>query len=746
MISINKKAKWIGLITDKETGEGNKDMTAGSPAAYLRKEFGANKNIRSAKMTVTALGIYYCYINGIAVDDELFKPLWTDYNKSLDYNVFDVTKLIKEGKNCVGIILGDGWYSGKISIVGRQYYGKYPLKLFLRIDIEYEDGSTDAVISDKNFRGGAGKIRENDFQDGEVFDNRFKSGFSEVGFDDGGYENVDEYSDIAAELKLSDASPVKYHECFKAEFLHKDCEGKYIYDIGQNLAGNISCVINAEKNDKIIFRFGEMLKDDGSLYTENLRSAKATDIFISNGEKDEKFSPLFTFHGFRYIEIDKPETASVTDIKVFACYSDLNVTGGFECDNALVNQIYKNAFWGQKSNFVGLPTDCPQRDERMGWTGDSFAFCQSAMFNMDCRQFYIKFMENLIEATRENGAVTDVVPYVSIVGYGHNGWGDVITELPYNYYLTYGDKDLLRFSLPYMKKWVDYLDSNSVDHIRPFDGYGDWLSIGYNETGVEAMNTALTARSADITAKACLALNDSDYSKYKNFFIEIRKNYRNKFIHENGTIGNDNQGDYLLACACGLADYCEIAVPFIKTVEKNNYHLSCGFMSIKFLLPTLCELGESDLAYRIINNDTYPSWGYSIKQGATTVWERWNSYTKENGFGNAEMNSFNHYSLGSCVEWYYKYVLGINFCESAPGFKKILIRPFIDKSGIITKAKGFYNSVSGLIEVEWNISGGICEYKARFGKDIKIECDFTRYPVIEKTVESESVIVKFKIR
>jgi alpha-L-rhamnosidase len=739
-------AQWIGHITDKVIGKGTKDMEDGSPACYFRKEFIIKEKIKKAELIVTSLGIYESYINGKKTDNFLFKPQWTDYNQTINYNKIDVTNFLNIGKNCIGIIVGDGWYCGKISIIGRQLYGTYPLELFLQLEIEYNDGKKEYIKSDNTFKADTGKIRQNDFQNGEYIDNRIESdNFSLTDFDDSNWSNVEILPSKSDRLKECKAPQITYHEELKAEFLYFDKNGKGIYDIGQNLAGNISAKIEAEENDKIIFRYGEILNEDGSLYTENLRSAKSTDIFIANGKGIEIFEPHFTFHGFRYIEVTKPVNVEIKSIIALACYSNLEETGSFNCNNSLINQIYKNALWGQKSNFIGLPTDCPQRDERMGWTGDSYAFCGSAMYNMDCQGFYKEYLFNIREAQRLDGAITDVVPYVPVVGSGNNGWGDVITELPFTYYKMYGDKEILENNYSNIKKWIEYQTKNSENYIRPPFGYGDWLSIIINEANVECTNTAFFAYSVKTAEKIALILEKKeDAEEYAILFKKIKESFRNKFINIDKTLGNNSQGEYLLAYNFGLMSKEEIKDNFIKSVHKVNNHLSCGFMSIKYLLPTLCELNESDLAYELISKDTYPSWGYSIRQGATTIWERWNSYTIENGFGNADMNSFNHYSFGSCVEWMYRYMLGINCLESDAGFKKLLIRPFIDFSGIINRCEGVYKSINGDIAVKWIVESDICTYNLQVDKNIKIMYDFGELNIISENIQKDKITIILK--
>lgn len=743
---MDKHAKWIGFITDKDPAANQQKANFGSPASYLLRQFEVMQDVASASLKITALGVYKSYINGLETDDEILNPLWSDYNKHIEYQVFDVTSLVKKGKNAIGVILGDGWYTGNVAIYGRKLYGGYPLELYLELTITFADGSTHRIVSDEDFKASEGAIRVNDILNGEIVDNRLSlNNFSLPEYDCSAWQDVVVLEDKSDRLTPRISEGIKYNITLIPEFLHQTEQGCFIFDMKQNMVGNVSAKLKGEEGAMVKFRYGEMLNLDGTLYTENLRGALATDVFYCKGERIETFLPLFTFHGFRYLEITIEGKCEVFDIKGNVCYSALDETGDFNCSDEVVTQIFKNALWGQRGNFVGLPTDCPQRDERMGWTGDIQVFGMSAMYNMDCRKFLKKYFRDMVDAVREDGAITDVVPYVPVVGWGSAGWGDAVTVLPYNYYLMYGDRQVLKDMLPHMKNWLKYLHSTcGGGYLRPAGGYGDWLSVG-EQTDTRVMNTAFFAQSARLTAKVCDILGE-DSAAFHELYGNIKKAFRAEFVDKNNIITSDTQSCYLMALNFELMTAEDIKDNLIKTIERRDCHLTTGFIGIKYLLPTLCELGREDIAYKLITNTTYPSWGYSVVNGATTIWERWNSYTIEGGFGDVSMNSFNHYSLGSCVEWMYGYMLGIRADIENPGFGAVTVKPAVDFSGKITDAGGSYKSIRGKIDSHWKVSEGVCTFELFAGKEIIVRPDFSAYQVLSQTLDGGALKVTFKQR
>ena len=721
LLASEWKCGFIGIPADKtpkfECEEADK---IGLPAPYLRRSFEVTKNVVSAKAYATAYGVYELYVNGKKDESYVLAPEWTDYTQSLQYQYYDLTDKIQQGENVIGAIVGDGWFSGNIAIVGRNQYGDAPLGFMLNLTITYDDGTEDVIVTDGNWRGNKGAIVYTDNQTGEYYDARLEmNGWCAPGFDDSEWLEpigVQPPKTIGTRLKASIGPQAKVMEYVTPIEVTTDKNGFVIVDMGQNMVGVPEIKIKGSIGQKIVFRFGEMLNVDGTLYTENLRSALQTDTYIMSGDENgEVFHPHFTFHGFRYIEISGLDyVPAIEDIKGCVIYSACERTGYIETSNAMVNKLFSNALWGQKGNFVGVPTDCPQRDERMGWTGDAQVFCRTACYNMDCYGFYDKYGEDLIESQKPNGAITDVVPHVKwnngigpdLVGNANAAWGDVMFIMPYTLYTMYGDENILWKYYDAMESYFKCLLGTTNGLLRPDFGYGDWLSID-DDTPKDVLSTAYFAYDAYLMYKISDILG-KDYERvyYANMFEKISKAWRDAYMDENGIIKGDTQCCYILALKMKLLpteQRARAAKHLVRTIERKNYHLSTGFVGVSYLLPILCDCGYSDIAYRLLLNDTYPSWGYSIKNGATTIWERWNSYTIENGFGDVGMNSFNHYSLGSVVEWMYAYMGGIR--PAKPGFKEFFVRPyFTDKLDFVNVK---YDSISGMITSSWKkIEGG----------------------------------------
>ena len=470
-----------------------------------------------------------------------------------------------------------------------------------------------------------------------------------------------------------------------------------------------------------------------------LRKAEATDTYILSGNGRETFRPLFTFHGFRYAEIVVEGHVEIIDITAEAMYTDLRSTGYFTCSDEITSKIYMNALWGQRDNFLNVPTDCPQRDERLGWTGDAQIFCQSAMYNMDCRVFYDKYLADIRDAQLGNGVIPAVAPLPHVGYYDYTGrdaaagWCEAIAEIPYCHYRMYGDKKVIRDNLPALKKLLDYYETESPDYIRNGkDGYGDWLSLG-TSTDKNVVSTLYYARAAFIASRLCEIIGDYEADYYHTLYLSIKQAFRASFMDEIGRIRSDTQSAYVIAYKFGIIDIDEVRENLVRKFEEDKGELTTGFLGVRFLLPTLCDIGRSDIAYKLITNTDYPGWGYSVVNGATTIWEHWDSYTKQNGIRKG-MNSFNHYSLGSCTEWMYEYCLGINPDTENPGFKRVTFAPCFDLTGRITSASGHYDTEYGRISVEWQNNHGIFEYKVSMPAEIECEFVFKGMEVLHNRV------------
>ncbi len=689
-----------------------KDLV-GLPSPYLRKSFTVHGGLVSAKAYATAFGVYELYLNGDAAGKYKLAPEWTDYRKSVQYQYYDLTDKLIVGENVIGAAIGDGWFCGNISMVGRNQYGSSPLGLRMNLCLEYDDGSVDFVVTDTSWKCSVGGIMYSDNQNGEYFDARKEpDGWCSPGFDATEWDdaiNIMPHKCSTALYKASVGPQIKENITVSPVNISFDKNKNVIVDMGQNMVGVASlCLHGMEPGTVITVIHGEMLNGDGTVYTENLRSARQCDTYVCKGG-EEKYHPRFTFHGFRYLSISGLEALpSKDDISGHVIYSACEPTGSIKTGSELVNKLFSNALWGQRGNFVGVPTDCPQRDERLGWTGDTQVFCRSACYNMNCYGFYEKYMQDLRESQKPNGMVTDIVPMIAfneglandIVGNGNAAWGDVAFIVPYTVYTMYGDIRIIAQEYESMSRYFKALLGTTKNLIRPAHGYGDWLSID-DTTPLEVLSTAFFAYDAYLMAKCAKLLGRTyDYEYYLDMFEQIREAWCDEFVDPDGVIKGDTQCCYLLALKMKLLpieDEERAADHLIRTIRRKDYHLSTGFVGVSYLLPVLCDYGYSDVAYRILLNDTYPSWGYSIKNGATTIWERWNSYTIENGFGDVGMNSFNHYSLGSCVEWMYAYMGGIR--PKKAGFCEFYVKPYFNDS--VGKVKCSYNSVVGEISTEW---------------------------------------------
>lgn len=703
------KANWIAIPEGAiEKPEGTPD-DVGLPSPFLRKDFSLSKAIKKARVYATALGLYELYINGKRVGEDRFAPGWTDYHKGIQYQTYDVTSMLTLGDNAIGAVLGDGWYAGQVAHVGQYHYGPHPLWLFLQMEIEYEDGSKEVLVSDDKWKGSTGPILFSDFLMGETYDARMElEGWSQPGFDDRSWTFVDSAKKPmfpVGKLVSQVDPPVKVmHQLTPVEITQSQ-PGTYIFDMGQNMVGWVRLKVTGKAGTKITLRFGEMLNDDGSLYTENLRTARQTDVYILKGQGEEIYEPHFTFHGFRYVEVTGfPGAPKFHAITGMVAYSSMDETGYFECSHPMVNQLQSNILWSQRGNFLSVPTDCPQRNERMGWTGDAQIFVRTACFNMETINFYHKWMRDVADAQLPSGAFTDVAPQVKGMGAGHAAWGDAGVIVPWTIYLCYGDKGIIEEHYDSMTRWIEYLKVNSKKLIRPNEGYGDWLNVD-DETPRDVMGTAYFAYVTNLVSKMAAVIGrKQDETKYKKLFKNIKKAFVDAFVTPEGRIKGDSQTCYVLALKMELLpDNLRVAAAkrLAEKIAERDGHLSTGFVGVSYLLPVLTDYGYLDVAYDLLTKDTYPSWGYSIKNGATTIWERWNSYTIEEGFGDVGMNSFNHYSLGSVGEWMYRYMVGIEADPEQPGYKHIIIQPHI--GGGFTWAKASYESLYGQIVSHWEL-------------------------------------------
>ena len=493
-------------------------------------------------------------------------------------------------------------------------------------------------------------------------------------------------------------SPVRKTQEVKTVRVTEPKPNVWVFDLGQNFTGWARLKATAPAGTKVTLRFVEMLSPDGTVYTTNLRGAKCTDTYIFRGDGEEMWEPAFTFHGFRYVELtglgSRPADDTITGVVL---NSDAPLTSTFECSNPMLNQLFKNIVWGQRSNYLEVPTDCPQRDERMGWAGDAQAFIGTATYNMDIAPFFTAWLRTYEDTQSPAGEFADLAP----AGGGHSpGWGDAGIICPWTIYLVYGDRRMLEERYQGMARWIDWLEKNSKDCVRPDEGYGDWLNV-QAELPKDVISTAYFAYSTSIMIQVTKTLGKTDdAARYEKLLDRIKTAFNRAFVAKDGRIKGHTQTAYLLALGFDLlpADIRPLAIKhLVALIDERHGHLSTGFLGVNLLLPVLTQVGRTDLAYKLLQNETYPSWGYPVKQGATTIWERWDGWTDKKGFQDPGMNSFNHYAYGSCGQWMFNTMAGID--TDGPGYGRISVHP--RPGGGIDHVKASYDSIRGRIAVEW---------------------------------------------
>jgi len=691
----------------------------------LRKSFAARGAIQKATLYVTALGLYEVNINGQRVGDHVLAPDWTDYNKRVRYQAYDVTSLLKTGDNAIAGMIASGWYSGHLGNGGFEQYGKTPA-LLGQLEITYSDGTTERIITDQTWKTRSSPILSSDFMLGETYDARKEiPGWDEAGTNESDWEPASTRNEKPRELDSQVSPPVRQTGTIAPIALNEPAPGRWTYDLGQNMVGVVRLKVSAPAGTVLTLHHAEMLNPDGTIYTTNLRGAPSVDVYTCKGGGVEIWQPRFTFHGFRYVELtglpEKPAMDAVTGIVLG---SDTPRTGSFSCSDPRINQLMSNIQWGQRGNYLSVPTDCPQRDERLGWMGDAEVFVRTATDNADVDSFFTKWLVDVDDAQTSDGAFTDVSPARG-TGAGTPAWGDAGVICPWTIYLAYGDKRILERNLPAMTKWVEWCKANSTNLLRDVKrkrggDYGDWLSIGAN-TPKDVIGTAYFAYSTHIVAQACAAVGDTENAKkYGDLFEQIKAAFNKSYVAADGRIKGDTQCCYAMALKFELLpdDLRPLAASHLaEDVKAHDWHLTTGFVGVSYLLPVLTESGHVETAQKLLMQDTFPSWLFSVKHGATTIWERWDGWTPDKGFQDPGMNSFNHYSLGSVGEWLYDSVAGIAWNPASPGYKHIIIHP--QPGGGLTSAKAAIGSPYGNISSEWKLVDG------RFQLDLVIPANTT---------------------
>ena len=702
------EADWIMLGSEP-------DVNGSKPCQYFRKDFSVTKKVKSARVYVTSLGLYQLFLNGQKVSSDLFTPGWTSYNKRIQYQTYDVTSQL-QAKNAIGGIVGDGWYRGNIAWNGNDYYGD-KLALLCQLRITYTDGTIDLITTNTGWKVSNGSIRSSDIYNGETYDARLDmAGWSNPGFDDSKWQAVSVLDHTKSTLIASQGEVVKICEEIKPVKILTTPKGEIVFDMGQNMVGWVKLRVNGDRGDKITLKFAEVLDKEGNFYTENLRKAKATDEFILKGNGEETFEPHFTFHGFRYVQmIGNKQAPSLEMITGEVIYSDMKPTGSFACSNSMINQLQHNIQWGQKGNFLDVPTDCPQRDERLGWTGDAQVFSMTAAYNFNVAPFYTKWMGDVSADQLSNGLVPHVIPDVLNGEGGSTAWADASVIVPWTTYLAYGDRRILKVQYPSMKAWVDYMKNRAgEDFLWTGDShFGDWLAFATTwsdypgaTTDKDLIATAYFAYSSGILSKIADILGKTEEALlYAQLSLNVKKAFNKEYVTQNGRLVSNTQTGYCLALAFHLLpeDLVRKAATYLADDVKKFGHLTTGFVGTPLLCKTLSDYGHADLAYMLLNRTEYPSWLYPVTQGATTIWERWDGQKPDGTFQDVGMNSFNHYAYGAIGEWLYQYVAGINIDPEHPGYKHFFLSPH--PGGGLTNADAEFMSMYGKIKSAWKIDG-----------------------------------------
>lgn len=708
-----RAAKVAGSLNDQRFGDPG---PLPQPAVYLRREFPIEKSVQRARLYVTALGSYRVFLNGNGVGDDVLTPDFTDYRKRVLYQTYDVTSRIVNGKNVIGALLGDGWYGSGLTWVGMHFFPP-PDRLIAQLEIDYADGSHDSVVSDRSWKAAPSPIRRSDIYGGETYDARLEeAGWNQVGFEDSKWSAVEigEAPSIAISSQIAD--PVRAVSTLTAKQISPQGHGAYVFDMRQNMVGWVRLKVKGSAGTKIRLRFAEILNPDGSIYTTNLRNADATDVYILKGQGEELFVPHFTFHGFRYVEMTGYPGTPTRDAIQGEVLSSVSgdAVGKLATASDLVNRMWGIGIWGQRGNFLSIPTDCPQRDERLGWMGDAGVFWRTGTYNFDIGAFSQKFIQDIVDAQSTQGAFTNVSPNTLPVAGGATegtdpwnegmvgapGWGDAGVIVPWTTWLQYGDKATLEKNWDAMQRWMDFIQTRNPDFIRR-NGVGpnfaDWLAPD-EHTNKDLLATAYWALIANMMSQMAHALGkESEAERYADLISNIRSAFQKAYITNDGQVGTGTQTSYVVALYTKMAPQelePVLVDKLVKDIEQRDWHLSTGFLGTPFLLFTLADHGRSDVAYRLLFNESYPSWGYMLSKGATTWWERWNGDT-----GDPAMNSYNHYAFGSVVAWVYRYAAGIDTTPEGPGFKEILVHPHLDSR--MPAARAEYESVYGKIVSDW---------------------------------------------
>ena len=693
-----------------------------SKGYYLRKEIQMGKKVKRAFAFTTALGLYHFYINGHRIGEDEFTPGWTSYHHHLLYQSYDVTRYIKEGANMLGAHIGAGWYKGDMgSARTRNHYGKQSAFL-CQIEVLYEDGERVSFCTDTSWESTESPILYSEIYDGEIYDARKEiDGWNEAGNKNGEWEPVEKVVFPIEALRAQSGCKVKKMKKVPAKRIFQTPWGEWVVDFGQNLAGWIEFQTEGNCGDKVELNCFEVLDKDGNVYLDNLRTAKATVTYICKGGKTV-FQPNFSFQGFQYAKIASyPGVPQINDFTAYALYSDMQRTGEFCCSNKDLNQLHHNILWGMRSNFLDVPTDCPQRDERLGWTGDAQIFCRAASYLMDTDAFFRKWLIDVAAEQTQEGGIPHVVPDVwsgkNVKGkifergtHSAAAWADAAVIIPWTLYLMYGDKRVIEQQYGSMKAWIDFMSAHAKDCMWEYRmQFGDWVALDakegsyYGATPLELTNMAYYAYSTELFSRMAHVIgNEKDSQEYGELYKKIKEAYRRHFFTPEGRLNVQTQTAQIVSLHFHLVpeEFKQNVVDdLLRLLKERDGHLVTGFVGTPYFCQVLSDNGHAKEAYELLLKEDFPSWLYQVKQGATTVWEHWDGKKPDGSMWSPAMNSFNHYAYGAVGEWLYRGILGIECSEQEPGFQRILLKPHI--GGGLEYAEGFYESIYGRIVSRW---------------------------------------------
>lgn len=703
------KSEYFGVNSDRHSPAPIPPRIVSGSSLY-RKDFAPRTHVVSARLYITALGSYLAYVNGKPVSEDRLTPGFTDFRKRVLYQTYDVTTLIVPGKNTLAAMLGAGWHGSPLLWSGTRIFLESDM-LHAQLELTFADGTRQTIGTDKTWFTAPSAITSSELYAGENYDARME----QPGWNDPGFHGklmwkpaVEDMPPAALKVTAEPDQPVHMQQTLTPQsitMVGNAGRQDAVFDMGQNMVGVVRLRVRGERGTQVRMRFAERLNPDGSVYTENLRDADATDIYTLSGKGEEEWTPAFTLHGFRYVQVSgypgKPTLAALQGLVLNSLAGEPAIK--LDTSSELLNHMEQLGFWGQRGNFVSVPTDCPQRDERMGWMGDAGVFWRTGSYNFPIDDFSNKFMQDIVDAQNTDGSFSNISPNI-LMGIekdpGAPGWGDAGILVPYATWLQYGDLSIVRRNWPAMQRWMDFILKTNPDYIRDKQlgmNYADWLAPDPH-TPRDLVATAYWALIAKQMSTLAGALHeDADAQRYDQLFTHIRAAYQQRYIKADGSVKGNTQSAYVLTLYPGLAQPAfekSMTDQLVKDIQGNGMHLTTGFLGTPFLLSVLDEHGRSDIAYDLLLSKTYPSWGYMVEKGATTWWERWNGDT-----GDPSMNSYNHYAFGSVMAWVYRRVAGIEADPAAPGFHHILIAPQMDPQ--LTHAHTEYNSAYGTITTDW---------------------------------------------